>query len=369
MVNFPFYQHLDEKPMKISGLLKKPMVYHCIFWLLYFTFNTVRWGHYFQDYAYSLKSNLVEYPIHIVLVYFHLYYILPRFIPSQKYLKYFLVLFAAILIMSLLRIIITYELVTPVVWRESAREENLFGFNYILAVSLGELYVVGFTTAIYMTIDWVRYQKRIREIEKQKFETELDFLKSQLNPHFFFNTLNNIYSLTLEKSDMAPEVVIKLSELMNYMLYEASNTRKASLFKEIIHLQNYIDLERLRFGSRLDLEFNISGEIEGRVISPLILLPFVENTFKHGVNNKLRQIKIDINLEVKENKLIFEVENFKLKEQEGNNFPTLNNHTYQGGIGLKNTRRRLDLLFEKDYTLDIKDEEDRFKVTLKIPVE
>ena len=343
--------------------LKKPYVYHTIFWMVYFALNTLRWGSYFDDYVYSIKSNLVEFPIHIALVYLNLYYLLPKFIP-KSFLRYFLLLILATLTFSLLRIVITYELVTTNVWMESGYQDMpLFDPNYILAVFIGEMYVVGLTTSIKITMDYVKNQKKTRSLEKQHLETELAMLKSQLQPHFFFNTLNNLYSLTLDKSDQAPETVLKLSELMSYVIYQANQPR-VPLSSEIKHIQNYLDLGRLRYGSRLDVDVALSGEINAPKIPPLILLPFIENAFKHGAEDETGHIPIQIGLAVHDQYLTFNIKNRKVAHTRKNNGIFRKENS---GIGLKNTQRRLGLIYRDNYTLQIKNDQEHYAVTLKLP--
>jgi two-component system LytT family sensor kinase len=218
-------------------------------------------------------------------------------------------------------------------------------------------YLTGFTTSFKLSKDWIRNQQLMKDKEKQYLETELNFLKSQIQPHFFFNTLNNLYSLTLKKSDQAPEIVLKLSSLMSYMLYE-SNTARVPLSKEINYLQSYLDLEKLRFGQRLEVTFEMEGQIEEANIPPMILILFLENSFKHGVKNNLNKIRIAVSLKVEDGFLFFGVKNPVVdKAAEGNT-----------GIGLKNAKRRLDLLYGTNYSLDFSEKQNEFIVSLKMPV-
>lgn len=343
--------------------LRKPVVYHILFWTAYFILNVLRWGSYFDDYGYSLKSNVVEFPIHIALVYFNLYYLLPRFVP-KSILKYLAFLAIAILFFAMLRILLTYTLVTTEIYREAVYEEtSLFGINYVIAVYIGELYVVGLTTGIKLMIDWVKNQKLTRELERRHHETELAYLRSQLQPHFFFNTLNNLYSLTLEKSDLAPEMVLKLSDLMSYVVYKG-NARSVSLHDEVKQIQHYIDLEKIRYGKRLKTSLHISGDIAGKQLPPLLLTPFIENSFKHGIHLKEGKIPIDIEITVLGDRLEFSVKNIKSEAKET---PTVNGKELSG-IGIQNTKRRLELLFPDDFELNIEDNLDSFRVTLNIPL-
>jgi LytS/YehU family sensor histidine kinase len=243
--------------------------------------------------------------------------------------------------------------------------ESDYTFYNVTVQMVREMYLVGFTAAIKFTKDWIQNQRRLafvseqmKEKEKQYLEAELNFLKSQIQPHFFFNTLNNLYSLTLKKSDHAPEVVLKLSDLMSYMLYE-SNPSKVSLNKEINYLQNYLDLEKLRFGKRLNVLFEMEGQIADKCIPPLILILFLENSFKHGAMNIAAKIDIEISLKVKDEFLFFQVKN-----------PVADHDAVPGNmcIGLKNVRRRLDLLYGDTYKLETAEKDHKYIVSLKIPV-
>ncbi len=361
----PFQRFQNSRHWNLLYYFKKPVVYHPTFWTLYFILNTLRWGSYFDDYVYSLKSNLVEFPIHIILVYFNLYFLLPRFIPSNR-TRYLLILFLAILAMSLLRIVLTYEFVTTDIWRESTvKEESLFGLNYILAVFIGEVYVIGLTTAIKVGVDWVNTEKLNRELERRNHETELSFLRSQVQPHFFFNTLNNLYSLTLDKSDHAPETVLKLSELMSHVIYNG-NKRRIELLEEVKHIQNYLDLERLRFGNKLDLVFEVEGSLENHHIPPLILIPFIENSFKHGIHLKKGKIPLRIKLAVADNFLYFTTWN--LNNTNHSTFLEPAVFQRERGIGIRNTRRRLELIYNERFDLEIIHRPDSFEVSLKVPL-
>ncbi|TRX60757.1 histidine kinase [Fulvivirga sp. M361] len=344
-----------------SKTTSSKVFFHCLFWLIYFTLNFVRWGHYFGDYSYSFKSNLVEFPMHIALVYLNLYFLIPRMIP-KRIMLYVLVLMASTLAVSLVRIGITYELVTTEIFKESTIEqESLYNIKYVIAVFIGEIYVIGLTMAIKLTMDWVRSEKKSRELEQRNLKTELSLLRSQMQPHFFFNTLNNLYSLTLDKSDQAPETVLRLSELMSYVIYKGKKN-KVKLIDEIKHLHCFLDLERLRYDNRLDVSFDIRGEIDHRKIPPLILITFLENAFKHGSSNKLGNITIKIDLTLSKQRIRYRIMNdFKVNPKVSE---TANS---AGGLGIENTKRRLDLLYKDDYDLHLGPEKGKFVVDLDIP--
>ncbi|MBC9797840.1 sensor histidine kinase [Sinomicrobium weinanense] len=337
--------------------------HHIIFWLVYFLFNTLRWGSYYHDYWYSLKTNIIGFPIHMTLCYFNIYFLMPKLIYRKKFVLYTAGILLAIYLMVLLKFYLTYFLISTNVWPEGPEETTTLSLNYVVQMMLGELYVVSFVTAIKITANWLREHKRATDLEKVQLETELRFLRTQVSPHFFFNTLNNIYSLSMEQSKKTPETVLKLSELMRYLLYETKQ-RKQSLSKEILCLQNYLDLERMRYGDSLNINMNISGDIEGKKIPPMLLLSFIENCFKHGANKNIDEVKIDIDFNVEGDFLYFKVANTLPKEE-------FRNHSEKpaGGIGIKNVKKRLALGYkENEYDLDIYEKDNRYIVELRIKV-
>jgi WD40 repeat protein len=200
-------------------------------------------------------------------------------------------------------------------------------------------------------------QQIAQQLEKDKLAAELKLLKSQINPHFLFNTLNNLYVLTLNNSSNAPLMVHKLSELMSYMLYD-SNQAEVPLEKEIQYIRNYIDLEKIRYGDRLEVSFNIYGNIQGIMIAPLLILPFVENGFKHGARNQLHHSWIQIDIESDDRSVIVKVENSKPVFQEESKVTS--------GVGLNNVKRRLDHLYPDRYSLQMFNEQDTYMVILKV---
>lgn len=331
--------------------------YHVIFWVSYFTFNVVRWGSYFDDYWYSLKSNLIEFPLHILLVYANLYYFIPKFLILKKYKSYILSLIFSLAFLYIIRTGLNYFLVTKNIWPEAEGYQQAFTFNHIVAVILGELYVIALATAIKLTVDWTNQKDRLETLKKEHLKTELNFLKAQIQPHFFFNTLNNLYALTLEKSSVAPDVVLKLSDIMQYVIYDVKDS-KVNLTKEINYIKNYIDLERLRYNENAKLNLNIIGDVSEIKIPSLIFLSFIENCFKH--NGKINNFYVKIIFENLNNtSLLFTVEN---------NYVDSNKNEKKPGIGNKNIKRRLDLLYQNKYYLDISNKQNIYKVKLEIPL-
>ncbi|NVO21188.1 MAG: histidine kinase [Bacteroidetes bacterium] len=213
-----------------------------------------------------------------------------------------------------------------------------------------------YAVLIRFMIDWFDSQKLKDELINQQQSSELALLRSQVNPHFLFNTLNNIYSLVYKKSDEAPAAVMKLSRIMRYMLYD-SNSNVVQLEKEVDYLKSFIELQELRINQTDYVDFQIEGDNENQTIAPMLLIPFVENAFKHGGKNHTPGIIIS--LKSINGKITFEVTNFKKK-----NLLVQNDEI--GGIGLQNIKRRLELLYPGKHELQILDEEDKFYIKLEV---
>lgn len=212
------------------------------------------------------------------------------------------------------------------------------------------------STSLKITSEWVKNENIKKEMETEKLQSELSFLKSQVNPHFLFNTLNNIYYLAYKKSDDTTTALFKLSQLMRYMLYE-SDVNKINLQKEIEYLENYIDLQKIRSTDNLQINLVKEGDIEAYYIEPMLLIPFVENAFKHGISN-LEDCKIDISVSVQHEKLVLKVSNriFTHKKAISND----------KGIGLQNVKRRLKLLYPGKHELTLNNEDNTYYVVLKL---
>ena len=220
----------------------------------------------------------------------------------------------------------------------------------------GYIFIVGISCSYRIIVDHFKNQKVTKERETENLKTELSFLRSQVSPHFMFNVLNNLVSLARKKSDKMEPALLQLSALLRYMLYEG-NENKIPVKQEIGYLQGYIDLQKLRFGEDVDVLFSVSGDTDSFQLEPMILIPFVENAFKHGMGT-LEKAKIDIKLAVFEDYLTFEVEN--------DIAPNTDTKDNSSGIGLVNTKRRLELLYRKTYQLNITDTGEKYRVMLKL---
>jgi len=289
--------------------------------------------------------------INIGLFYLNYLYLIPRFLDKKNYKFYSLSLVIVIIVFGLFKYgVASYY--KPYILHEMGHDITFV--SYFISAALTSIFFLFLSTALKFGVDWFLNERVQGDLENQRLSAELAFLKSQINPHFLFNSLNSIYSLAYQKSDTTPEAILKLSEIMRYMLYE-SNDNKVDLEKELLYLQNYIDLQKIRFGNKAFVDFKITGEVGSQKIVPLLLIAFIENAFKHGVaNDASSPICLRINLDG--TKLHFFMENKK---------HTLNKDT-EGGIGLSNVKRRLDLLYPGKYTLTIQDKPDTYTCELSL---
>ena len=340
----------------------KSILQNLLFWLVFFTYQTITYGWDENDQlSFKLEPMLKTLiPVSLFLTYTNLYLLMPLYYYSQRYKTYALSFLILFLTGGLLLRYVTYTFTVP--W-EQLHDPSRYKLEVkhfwipirILRNSFNLLPVVMITMIIKLMRNTYQQEKNLRELEKENFTAEMGLLKAQINPHFFFNTLNSLYALTLKGSDQASKVVLRLSELMHYMLYEAS-AAKVLLKDEISHLENYISIEQMRFADRLDLSFQYSGDISGKMIAPLLLLPFVENAFKHGIADDSGWITI--NLKVTGNRLFLKVEN---------SYP-VNGKAKSHGLGLKNVKRRLDLTYPGQYDLQLHQNEDTYEADLKLDI-
>ena len=320
---------------------KKEILYHIIFWLIHIGY---RWGVIFPSQGEAITDLLILI-VKISATYFTVYYLFFELLFKKKNYQFIAVALISLVTALLLRraiivfIVYPYELI-PV------PETTHFFYWADISRSIVHIYpVVILALAITMARIWYHEQINKYKLSKEKLESELKYLKAQIHPHFLFNTINNIYSSSLKKNDQTSDLLLKLSALMRYMIYE-SQERLILISKEIDILENYIELEKIRYGDQLKITFNYTGDIENKQIPPLLFLPFVENSFKHGAAESIEENWISIDLTINENLVTFKVENSKPADD-----VTISDLSKQNGIGLSNLEKRLSLLFKDQYDL------------------
>lgn len=309
-----------------------------------------------QRFVLALQAAFVVLLPKILFSYYILYYAIDRIVEKKVTIfrgvvEVLVLLFICIVIY---RVIFNYY-VYPVIYKGIIKTYPLLDGRRLLFAMMD----VGFIAGVMVAIKMVRIQfagkEKEKNLVKEKLETELKFLRNQTNPHFLFNTLNNIYALARKKDDQAPEAVMKLSKLLRFMLYETGKEH-ITLAQEIKLMDDYIELEKLRYNERLTVRFNRSLDNEEELVAPLLLLPFVENAFKHGASETRFSSFIDIELSLQNGELHFVVKNTK-----DNDITTSNDQS----IGLGNVKRQLELMYPQ-YNLIIDNQPTVFTVTLFI---
>ncbi len=342
---------------RILRLVSNRAVYHSLFWagilIFYSIVDMVFTG---QGFFYTLSNNVVRLIILGAAVYYNIYVLIPKYLVSKKFMGYIGFLLLVVFIVSPLEAFLIYVKSSDIPEMQS---NVLMSLNWSF---IPNFFILGTSTVVKITVDWYKNIRERQELETETMQSELRFLKSQINPHFLFNTLNSLYALTLKKSDLAPDIVLKLSEMMRYMLYEC-NEKWVDLSKEVNYIANYLELERLRQGNHVDIHFDVQGNISDQKIAPLMFIPFIENCFKHGLGHHLSKGFVNIRLHVTENKVDLFIENSKPESMPK---PL---HPRSGGIGLVNVRRRLDLLYPGHYSLNIEDSPKTYAVNLKLSLE
>lgn len=298
------------------------------------------------------------------LSYSLLYFVIPRFLLKGKYLQTVVMVLAMFIITAAISTSIGIYILAPIrglILGKINYPVHIYEISFflgLLAGLRGGITIGGLAAAIKLTKYWYVKEQRNLQLEKENISSQLQLLKAQVHPHFLFNTLNNIYSNTQLTSPVAANMIIGLSGLLRYILYEC-NQPLVPLSREIKMLEEYIILEKARYGNELDINIELPSEESGLAIAPLILLPFVENCFKHGTSKMLDQPWISLHLSVEGRWLKMKLLNGKVQEAAPSD----------KGIGLKNVKKRLELLYPGKHELLINNEEDVFIVNLKLLLE
>jgi LytS/YehU family sensor histidine kinase len=289
----------------------------------------------------ALEGIVITHLLLIAYYYFNTYYAIPKFYFPQKKPAY-----ALITITCLITLVLLLQIdknFNPLEAAQLKMGKLIFIFSIVLRFIMIFLLSLGIST-----------YNRLKQAEQEKLKTELSYLKAQINPHFLFNTLNSIYALSVKKSDATPESITKLSSIMRYVITEATEDY-VSIQKEMDYVSAYIELEKLRLTSKVDLQFSVSGPTENNKIAPLIFIPFIENAFKYGVSTS-ENSKIEISINLKENSLTLNCFNTKPASRQ-----TKKDNT---GLGIENSKKRLNLIYPSKHQLSIIETEKEFRVNL-----
>jgi sensor histidine kinase YesM len=347
-----------DKPLKLPfskrSITLKHALMHGAYWVLItgFFIYEKKYLIYKASMPYFVACVTGRIVLLILIAYLNLQYFLPRYLLKKRYLAYFTAIIISVMGYLTAQSLFDFYLYGYVVgpMRSSHLMEAL-SYNFF-----STLWYLGLILALKLSMDWYGQQLIIQKITVEKLNAEVNFLRAQINPHFLFNVLNNLYALTLKKSELAPDVVLKLSEMMEYMLYDSTD-EKVLLEKEITYLNNYIELERLRFSTDSAIELTNPAEMNGQEIAPLLLLPLVENAFKHGLSKQTENGWLKVNIGLDQSTLTVIIENAKS--------PSFGRKS-KGGIGINNLQKRLDLLYPGKHSLEFEDKKNTFLAKLVI---
>jgi sensor histidine kinase YesM len=329
------------------------IILHFLFWLVWLSRS-------FYDVigAFGLKWSFVYIGVILIsqapMVYIHLYALVPRLLNRKRYFIYIVLTAALVFSYSWFH----YQLITSLP-RETMSESMLrFAERITPEFDLLEgLIVIILTYALKYTLIAFITQNELLRLQKEKLQLELNALKGQIHPHFLFNTLNNIYSLTLKNSSQASESILKLSDIMRYVLYQA-NQDKVALSNEIDFIRNYVELQRIRYSQRYDIRLDVNGDPEGRMVSPLLFIDFTENAFKHGIDKRFSDGWVHITFDIGKEEIRFNASNSIGQEADQNE------NRSDSGIGLKNIKKRLDILYPGKHQLEITRNDESYGVEL-----
>jgi two-component system LytT family sensor kinase len=333
--------------------LLKYKLHHLIFWVaVFFAWYYFRADDYAKQ-ATALRVTLIKVADLALMIYITNYVFIPYLLYKKKYLWFGLAFVSLILVSSVLKMnVLGRMLNNPALYNWSSNWKGRVYDNV-----LPHFFLVTAGVAVKLLFDYARLQRRMAEIAKEKAEAELNFLKSQINPHFIFNSLNSVYFLIQKENKEARTALQKFSDMLRYQLYEMNGAR-IPIEKEVSFLKDYLDLQRLRIDEKYDVQFNLDVSVYGLQIEPLLLIPLMENAFKHVSHHTVQQNFVHVSIGRDNGSLCFKVENSRDDK--------LSSNTGSGGIGLQNVKRRLELLYPGKHELKVLETPDSFSVDLKI---
>ena len=345
---------MTENSQSFWTLLGKYKAHHVLLWVLYYVFWVLMYIQYYPSFWGLFLVVSVYFFFQASAFYPTAYYLFPRYLYKQKFGTFFLLFALLVIVLSVAQGYILYLMFMnrPGVPKEYTNFSNMMQYSFISIVTM-----VGLLAGAKLIIEKVRSDRANRVRDQQRLESELQYLKAQVNPHFLFNAINSVYFLIKKDPNLAAETLIKLSDLLRFQLYDCSD-EKIAIEKEIEYLNNFITLEKVRKGEKVKVQVNFQEGLSGFYISPFLLIPFIENAFKHVSNLANAENKITIHVKRVGDELIASIENTVEK--------ILRNEV--GGIGLKNVKRRLELLYPETHQLTFHEDAEKYCVNLSLRI-
>lgn len=325
---------------------------HVFFWAAQIVFFSLLWG-LVQGLSKNVFLTVASVPLCMLYTYPLTYWILPEYLLKGKYLQFISILVFWIVAGYFINAFFRAVILIPL--QDYMQFENISRSPWQPGPNVAQMATAVVACVVVLYKNWLKKQQEYLHAEKEKVTAELQLLKAQVHPHFLFNTLNNIYSFSLAKSAKTPQLILKLSSLLSYMLYDCK-PEQVLLEKELEVMKDYVDLEKERYGNNIEISWNIVGNIKDKYIAPLLILPFLENAFKHGTAEQLEKPWLSMDLSIRENMLKCKIVNSK------NEFVSFS----EKGIGIENVKKRLAFIYPHEHELKINDEGDFFVVSLSI---
>ncbi|HVE60983.1 MAG TPA: histidine kinase [Chitinophagaceae bacterium] len=347
---------------------------HLLFWGIWYPYITLThaanpMGYpemaFFRNPLYTFSESFFVVFGQFPTVYVMLYLIFPKFILKNRYLAGLVWIIVLWFLCGALNLVLLGKVMQPFLAMilppenipAASRVPGMSFFMAVIATNKGAFTITASALMLKFGKHWYHHQHRSLQLQKENTQAQLQLLTAQVHPHFLFNTLNNVYSKTQKESPEGSQMIMGLSDLLRYILYEGRKSL-VPLDKELQMILEYINLEKIRYGNKLDLHYLVTDKTKDIYIAPLLLLPFVENCFKHGTSNMLQNPWINLTIELKDTTLVMKLMNGKSNTNE--------NVERKPGIGIDNVRKRLDFLYKDKHELQIREEEEVFIVELQI---
>jgi two-component system LytT family sensor kinase len=337
---------------------KSNVRFSVLFWLFYFLYEWIGQASVADEYRRYFINALVIVPIAGLATWYTTQVLIKKYLLKKRRTAFRIGFIVSVVVFTVIRRAFNYYYTYPIYYPNGHSEQPFIFPPKIIIEGVNIYLIVALYTMFYFLRAWYEQQRLAQELQRDKAVAQLELLKSQVQPHFIFNTLNNIYSLSLKNSPRTSDLIYRLSSLLSYMLYD-SRQEFIPVSKEMEYIHNYIELEKIRYGERLDVAVNCFDAVDKFTIPPLLILPLVENSFKHGVSNDVGNSWIRVDISVKDDWLTVKIENSRVADQ-------VNGHAVYKGIGMENVKKRLEIIYPDRHEFKCMGEGQSFLTILKL---